>query len=71
MEIVFSVSTEDGIEEYGDHYIGHGHLTALHNSAGRYHYHGNLYFLTSHPAFQIKIERALRAIDKKIDTPYW
>ena len=68
---MFSVTTEEGQKKYGRHYLGHGHLTALHNSDGGYKYHGNLFFLTSHPAFQLKIERSLRAVKRGVDCPYW
>ena len=70
LEKVFTLSDTEGRDAYGDEFVSHAHLTSLHNSL-RYHYHGNLAFLTSHPAFQLKIEESLRSINPGLSTPYW
>lgn len=70
LEAVFTLSLEEGQAKHGDKFISHSHLVALHNSL-MYVYHDNLDFLTSHPAFQMKVDGALRAVDPGVQTPYW
>lgn len=70
MEVVFSVPTADGQELYGDDYFSYSWFVALHASSV-YTYHGNLMFLTSHPAMQIKFEKSLRAVNSELVLPYW
>lgn len=70
LKTVFTVSTEDGKALYGDKYLSHSHLTALHDR-NDVKYHGNLFFLTSHPTMQIKCDMALLAVDKTVTLAYW
>jgi len=70
MQTLFTTSQEDGEALYGRHFFSHGEMTSLHDSSNVF-YHGNLFFLTSHPVMQLKLERALLAIDPTVSLPYW
>lgn len=58
---IYNTSQEEGQAKYGPAFVSHAHLTGMHNSAD-YIYHGNLFFLTSHPTMQLKVEKALAAV---------
>ena len=65
------MSDEVGRKRYGQDFRSHKYFGALHNSVD-YCYHGNLAFLTAHPAFSLELDRALRAVDPTVGTqPYW
>jgi hypothetical protein len=70
LKTVFTVSTTDGQALYGDKFLGHAHLTALHNMKDE-KYHNNLFFLTSHPVMQIKCDQSLIAVDPTVTLSYW
>jgi hypothetical protein len=70
MQKMFLRTQKEGEEIWGKDFTSHGTLSALHNSQD-YTYHGNLFFLTSHPAMQMRLERSLRAIYPAVATPYW
>lgn len=70
MEVVYSMPTADGQEIYGEDYVSYAFFVALHSSSV-YNYHGNLMFMTSHPAMQIKFEKSLRAVNSELVIPYW
>lgn len=70
MGVVYRLSLKEGVERYGTDFINHGHLTALHDST-LYAFHENLVFQNAHPMFQLKVERAVLAIDPGAGLPYW
>mmetsp|Transcript_76336 Transcript_76336/g.153287 ORF Transcript_76336/g.153287 Transcript_76336/m.153287 type:complete len:691 (+) Transcript_76336:53-2125(+) len=70
MKSMFLTTQPDGEALYGANFISHGHLAALHNTQN-YHYHGNLFFQTSHPSMQLKVDRSLLAINSELSLPYW
>jgi len=41
--------------KYGENFRSHANITALHSSE-EYEYHGDLFFLTSHPAMQLQVK---------------
>jgi hypothetical protein len=67
---VFTTTTEKGQAKYGSGFTAHSDLTALHNSQ-TYQYHNNLFFQTSHPAMQLRLDRSLRAVNPSVQLPYW
>jgi hypothetical protein len=70
MEILFTTSQADGEKKYGKYFFSHAEMANLHDADGAA-YHDNLFFLTSHPTMQLKVERALLAIDPTVTLPYW
>jgi hypothetical protein len=70
MEIVYSVDDVTGKKLYGDDFLSHSQLAALHNT-DTYRFHANTFFLTSHPAITLKLERSLLSIDKTIILTYF
>ena len=70
MEILFTTSQSDGEKKYGKYFFSHAEMANLHDADGAA-YHDNLFFLTSHPTMQLKVERALLAIDPTVSLPYW
>lgn len=70
MGVVYSLPLEEGRALYGKRFVNHGHLTSLHDSY-LYAYHENLAFGTAHPGFQLKLERAVLAVDAGAGLPYW
>ena len=67
---VFTLDQAAGQELYGSDFTSHATLAALHNSV-LYTYHANLFFQTSHPAMQLRLDQSLRAIDMTVQLPYW
>lgn len=67
---IYTVSQSDGEAMYGDDFTAHAQLVGMHNS-NVYTFHGNLVFMTSHPAFQLKFENSLRSINPSVQVPYW
>ena len=70
LQTVFLTTQEDGEALYGKDFTSHGKLAELHNSEDNI-YHGNLFFLTSHPAMQLRLEASLRSVNPAVATPYW
>lgn len=70
VQIMYSTSQTEGQALYGKNFISASHLTASHDSKD-FTYHGNLYFLTSHPAMQIRFETSLLSIDPSVVLNYW
>ena len=70
LHAVFTTDGETGRAKYGDGFTSHGELSALHNDMN-FLYHNNLFFQTSHPAMQLRLERSLRSVNPNVATPYW
>jgi hypothetical protein len=70
MHILFTTSQAEGEALYGKFFFSHGEMANLHD-ADFASYHDNLFFLTSHPTMQLKVERSLLAIDPTVSLPYW
>jgi hypothetical protein len=70
MKILYTRTQEEGVKEFGKNYLSYQHLTGLHNTHD-FQYHGNMFFLTSHPAMQVKFEKSLLSIDPGVVLPYW
>jgi hypothetical protein len=70
MQTLFTTPQAEGEALYGEYFFSHGEMANLHDFAGAA-YHNNLYFLTSHPVMQLKVERALLAINPTVSLPYW
>mmetsp|Transcript_30581 Transcript_30581/g.39422 ORF Transcript_30581/g.39422 Transcript_30581/m.39422 type:complete len:661 (+) Transcript_30581:40-2022(+) len=67
---MYSIDQEEGEEKYGKNFLASQHLVALHDT-GTYHFHGNLFFFTSHPALQVKFEKSILSIDSGLVLAYW
>ena len=59
LHTVFTTEQADGEALYGSGFSSHGTLAALHSSK-EYLYHNNLFFETSHPSMQLRLERSLQ-----------
>lgn len=70
VEKIFSLTMEEGQALYGERFSSHAAFAGLHDS-NLYLYHDNLFFVTSHPAMQLRYEQSLFAIDHKTPFPYW
>lgn len=70
LEIMYTITQEEGQAKYGHNFVDHGHLGALHGSS-LFLYHGNLAFMTAHPMFILKAEKSLLAINDQLALPYW
>ena len=70
-QVIYTISDEVGRKRYGQDFRSHKYFGALHNSID-YCFHGNLAFLTAHPAFSLELDRSLRAVDPTVGSqPYW
>jgi hypothetical protein len=70
LHAVFTTDQEEGEAAYGPDFTSHTTLAALHSDL-RYTYHGNLFFLTSHPVMQMQLDKSLKAVNPRVATPYW
>jgi hypothetical protein len=70
LKIMYSTDQETGEALYGQNYISAAHMTANHNT-NEFVYHGNLFFVTSHPTMQIRFEKSLLSIDPSVVLNYW
>jgi hypothetical protein len=70
LKVIYSTSQEEGEALYGKDYLSHAYMAASHNS-NTYRYHGNMFFLTSHPVMQIRFEKSILAVDKGVVLNYW
>ena len=70
LHTVMTTPQEEGRKLYGNQFSSLSQLVALHNM-NNMAYHGNLFFATSHPAMQLKMDKSLLAVDSGIILPYW
>lgn len=74
-QAVYFTPTASGIRVYGDKFIGHDNLTAIHanQAAGLYcdGLHDGTGFLLQHAAFSLVFERSIQSVDPLVSLPYW
>ena len=70
LRAVYETPADEGRAKYGADFHTGLALTAKHASRV-WTYHFGCQFFTSHPAYQLYLEQALRAVDPSISHPYW
>jgi len=76
MFTMWKVGTKKGRETYGNDYTGLDRFTSVHayQATGDIkcdHWHEGTGFMTHHLALSVSFESSLRAVDKRVTTPYW
>ena len=69
MRLVYTLSAREGKARFGATFRPAIALAAKHNSR-MWNFHFGCQFFTSHPAYQLYLEQALRAVDPSISHPY-
>ena len=70
MREIYELSDAAGRARYGANFRSGAYFTAKHASSD-FCYHGNLAFLTTHPAFTLELERSLRSVNASVAATYW
>ena len=70
MREIYELSDAAGRARYGANFRSGAYFTAKHASAD-FCFHGNLAFLTTHPAFTLELERSLRSVNASVAATYW
>ena len=75
LQVLWAMSTPEGIKTYGAKYLGVDALVTVHaNRAADIscdHLHDGTGFLMQHSGFSIAFERSLQAVDRLVALPYW
>lgn len=75
MKIMYTISTEEGQEKYGEKFRSIEDYLSEHLAAAGTsdcdHWHDGAGFVTHHFAYTLEVEQTLQAIDSSIALPYW